>query len=212
MRPMRALWALIALSVLVELVLQAADFGLIGTTRWRGLAYQNGAFWSGLLTNWRPNYTGQSVSMFLTYSLLHSGLAHLIPNMFALHWLGVRVYARSGAPGFWLIFCLSVFGGGVAFAALNSSSAQPMVGASGALFGLAAAALYWHWRDTHRLDHVAGAALGLVALNAGMWWWTDGLLAWQTHLGGFLAGWGAAALMAALLAAQRAPERPGEPL
>ena len=40
---------LIGLTSLVELTLLAADYGLVGTTRWRALAYQYGAFWAGLL-------------------------------------------------------------------------------------------------------------------------------------------------------------------
>ena len=40
--------------------------------------------------------------------------------------------------------------------------------------------------------------LGLVILNLLLWIALEGLLAWQTHLGGFAAGWLGAALLARL--------------
>jgi membrane associated rhomboid family serine protease len=67
-----------------------------------------------------------------------------------------------------------------------------MVGASGALSGLAAD---WVTDDVRR-QKTPGArllrGLGLVALvlalNLAVWALQDGQLAWETHLGGFLAG------------------------
>jgi membrane associated rhomboid family serine protease len=187
--------------VLVELVLFFADLGLLGSSRWRGLAYQNGAFWAGLLTNWRPNYTGQTVIMFFTYTFLHGGLMHMITNVIVLHSLGLIAIKRVGAAGFCVIFFLATFGGGAAFGAL-SNSVQPMVGASGALFGLAGAWVYWGWRDHRKANTsivpVLVVVSGLILLNIVMLWWLNGQLAWQTHLGGFASGWASATLLTAL--------------
>jgi membrane associated rhomboid family serine protease len=36
---------------------------------------------------------------------------------------------------------------------------------------------------------VAQVAAFLIAMNVTMYWALDGLLAWQTHLGGFISGW-----------------------
>ena len=193
------LLVLFGLSSGVELVLVAADYGLIGTPRWRGLAYQNGAFWAGLLGNWRPNYAAQPWLMFVTYAFLHTGLGHLAGNMLTLVFLGRIVQERVGQRWFAVLYAISAIGGAVAFAVL-SSSPQPMVGASGALFGLAGAWQYWEWADRHRAGRhtwpVWRNVLGLVLLNAVLWVWMDGLLAWEPHLGGFIAGWlGAMALM-----------------
>ena len=203
--PPAGLWSssvllgLIGLCCGVELVLVAADYGLIGTPRWRGLAYQNGAFWAGLLYNWRPNYGAQPGLMFVTYAFLHSGLGHLVGNMLTLFFLGQIVQERVGQRWFAALYAISAIGGAVAFAVL-SSSPQPMVGASGALFGLAGAWQYWEWSDRRRAGQhtwpVWRTMLGLVLLNAVLWVWMDGLLAWETHLGGFIAGWvGAVVLM-----------------
>jgi membrane associated rhomboid family serine protease len=189
---------LIGLCCLVELVLAAADAGMIGTTRWRGLAYQNGAFWAGLLSDWRPNYAAQPYVMFLTHAFLHGGFGHLIGNMLTLAFLGPVVQGRAGMGGFLVIYAISVIGGAAGFAVL-SSTPLPMVGASGALFGLAGALLYWDWSDRRRANQhfwpVLRMILLLVVLNVGMWLMLDGYLAWETHLAGFVAGWTAAAMV-----------------
>jgi len=64
------LWAIALICCAIEAVLQAADLGVIGSTRWRQLAWQYGAFWAGLLHDWQPNYAAQPIAMFLSYSVL----------------------------------------------------------------------------------------------------------------------------------------------
>lgn len=190
------LLVLIGLCCGVELILSAADYGFLGTPRWRGLAYQNGAFWAGLLYNWRPNYVVQPELMFITYSFLHSGLGHLAGNMLTLFFLGQIAQERVGQRWLAVLYALSAIGGAAAFAILASSPQQPMVGASGGLFGLAAAWQYWEWSDRRRAGQdtwpVWRTVVGLVVLNVVLWVWMDGLLAWETHLGGFVAGWAGA--------------------
>jgi len=200
-----ALLGLILSMVLIELILFMADIGWLGSPRWRSLAYQNGAFWAGLLTNWRPNYAGQTVIMFFTYAFLHGGLIHMITNMIVLFSLGLIAIKRVGTVGFFVIFFLASFGGGIAFGAL-SNSVQPMIGASGALFGLTGAWVYWDWRERHSLMPIVTAILGLILLNIIMWWWMNGQLAWQTHLGGFISGWASAVLLTSLRSALSKPQ------
>ena len=186
------LWILIVLPCCAELVLQAADAGFLGGIGWRMRAYQNGAFWIGLLGNWQPNYAAQPALMFLTYAVLHASAGHLIGNMLALGILGYRLMPRIGSALFLLIYITSVAGGGAGFALL-SSTAQPMVGASGALFGLAGALLYDETRGRRHPGPAYGVMLALIAglavLNLVFWILEDGLLAWQAHLGGFVTGW-----------------------
>lgn len=186
------LLVLIAISVMVELVLQGADWRLWGTPQWRSLAYQNGGFWIGLLHNWRPNYAYQPYAMFLTYGFLHGGLAHLVVNMVTLAGLGVIAVRRIGSTRFLLLYAMSAIGGAMGFAVL-STAVQPMVGASGALFGLAGALIAWEYVDRFtaekRLWPVVRTVIWLIALNLVLWWAMDGQLAWETHLGGFLTGW-----------------------
>ena len=192
------LWGLIGVPVLIEAVLQATDAGLFGTTLWRSTAYQNGAFWAGLLHDWRPNYPGQAMVMFLTYSLLHSGLGHLAGNMVTLWMLGQRLLKKIKTGEFLLLYLISAWGGGAGFGLL-SLSLQPMIGASGALFGLAGAVIWLETADRRRLGislwPILGAIAGLVLLNVLMWLALDGVLAWETHLGGFVGGAAFGALM-----------------
>ena len=190
--------ALIAVCCAIEMVLQLADFGLIGPARLRQLAYDYGGFWVGLLRSWTPNYPAQPYVMFLTYGFLHGGIVHLAVNMFTLWSLGSAVLKRVGARGFILLYVGALLGGAAGFALLASVLA-PMVGASGALFGLAGGLMAWAYVDRFTLQEtlwpVIKAAAMLGALNLVMWWAMDGQLAWETHLGGFVAGWVAALLI-----------------
>lgn len=194
----------VVICTLIEVILQLADHGVIATERLRLLAYAWGGFWPGLLDDWSPNFAAQPFVMFLTYSILHGGFWHLAFNMITLISVGSAVQERCGTRRYAAIYVASILGGGIGFGLL-APTLQPMVGASGAIFGLLGAivaldtierrALRLSMRPVVRLVGI------LIALNAGLWWVMDGQLAWETHLGGFVAG----ALVAALLG-ERAPD------
>ena len=190
-RPAPVVLALLGFCCAVEVLLQAADAGLIGTPRWRAQAYENAGFWAGLLWGWTPNYAAQPGLMFASYALLHSGLSHLAGNMVPLWILGNIVTARAGQRGFLAIWVLATIAGALAFGLLTDSP-RPMVGTSGALFGLAGAFMAWEAQDRRRAGQslwpVAGWLVGLVVLNLAYFVLQHGLLAWETHLGGFVAG------------------------
>lgn len=185
-------WSIVALCVAVEFLLTLADYGLFATSRFRSQAYENAGFWIGLLEGWRANYSAQPYIMFVSYAFLHGGIIHLAVNMFTLLSLGSLVVGRIGQTRFTFLYFVSMLGGAVGFALL-SDSFRPMVGASGALFGLAGAIAAWEYIDRFtakmRLWPVLQLVSILIALNVVMWWAMDGQLAWQTHLGGFVAGW-----------------------
>jgi membrane associated rhomboid family serine protease len=187
-----ALAAIIALCTIVELALWGADLGLWGQTRLRQSAYEWGGFWPGLLAGWRPNYAGQPVTMFLSYAFLHGGPLHLVVNMITLWSLGWAVIDRIGTLRFLVLYLGAALGGAAGYGLL-SDTVRPMVGASGALFGLAGALLAWAYVDrfTARIGlwPVAQVAMFLIAMNVALYWALDGQLAWQTHLGGFMTGW-----------------------
>lgn len=180
------LLGLILVSTAVELGLQGADHGLWGTVLWRGMAYQYGGFWAGLLQDWRPNYALQPGVMFLTYSVLHAGFGHLAGNMLSLAFLGDMVRDHIGGRGLLWLYLASALGGALGFGLFTHSPA-PMIGASGAIFGLTGALTVWdagrgRWRRT------ALILVALAGLNLLIWLVQAGNLAWQTHLGGFVAG------------------------
>ncbi len=197
---------LIIANVLIELLLEAADYGLVGSGRWRSLAYQYGAFWAGLLHDWQPNYAAQPYVMFVSYAFLHAGFSHMATNMLALWTLGVLVVRQMGPRAFALIYFAAMLGGGAGFGLL-SHSPQPMVGASGAIFGLIGAWQYLDWHQRRRtglpVKPLLRSLFVFLLLNVALWAVMQGQLAWETHLGGFAAGWGVAALLMRL--------RPPEP-
>ncbi|MBU2993988.1 rhomboid family intramembrane serine protease [Octadecabacter sp. 1_MG-2023] len=194
-KDLRASWVLIAITVIcvtIEAILSLSDYGLFGTSRLRQTTYAYGSFWPGILGNWTPNFSGQPVTMFITYGFLHAGPFHLIVNMFTLWSLGRPILERVGVIGFILLYGGSMIGGSLGYALL-ASGVQPMVGASGALFGLAGGLLAWAYLDRYTYKEglwpIARAVGLLIALNIILWWAMNGQLAWQTHLGGFVVGW-----------------------
>ena len=185
-------WLIFALCFLPEFLLSAADIGAIDAPRARAIAFDNFGFWAGLLGNWHPNYAVQPWLMFLTYGFLHAGPVHFAVNMLALFALGGPVALVAGPWRFLSLYLMFAVAGAVGFA-LWPEVGAPMVGASGALFGLAGLLLAWDWRFRRRrglpLDPVLRSLAMLAGLNLVLWIAMGGQLAWQTHLGGFVAGW-----------------------
>jgi len=78
----------------------------------------------------------------VTYMFLHAGLAHIFFNMLGLFFFGPRVEDRLGGKHFLWLYFLSGMGGAV-FSLLFARQ-YPVVGASGAIFGvLLVFAMYW---------------------------------------------------------------------
>ena len=193
-----AVFTIVGLCVAIEFALALSDYRLLDIPRFRSLAYEFGGFWPGVLNDWAPNYPLQPWTMFVTYGFLHSGFLHLIVNMLTLTSLGAPVIHRVGVWKFVLIYSAALLGGAAGFALL-SDTFRPMVGASGALFGLAGAILAWEYVDrfnlSERLWPVVRAIVLIVALNVVLYYAMNRLLAWEAHLGGFAVGWIAAMLV-----------------
>lgn len=191
-RETAVLRAILFACVAIEAVLLLSDLGVIGLRGLRFWAYDNGAFWPGLLSGWRANYPLQPWLMFLTHGFLHGGLMHLGFNMITLWSLGTAVTERIGIGRFLVIYLATMVLGAATYGVL-ATSGQPMVGASGALFGLAGTLVAWMWLSqptTARSLRLTWKILAvLVGLNVVMYLAFSGQIAWQTHLGGFVAGW-----------------------
>lgn len=185
-------WGLAVLYVLVEIGLIAGSDGAFGVPRLRQTVLNFGAFYPGVLTEGVRNFPGQCWSMFVTYGLLHAGIWHLVINTATLVTLAPAVIERVGAAKFFILYLGAQVGGGLGAMTLGATWV-PVVGASGALFGLAGAIVCWEYADRFtardRLWPVWRAMLILVILNAALWWVLNGRLAWETHLGGFIGGW-----------------------
>lgn len=129
--------------------------------------------------------------MFASSAFLHGNPIHLLMNLFGLVWLGKYVVDRMGAAGFWPLAGLSALGAGLLYAVL-STSFVPMVGASGVVFGLLGAVATWEFLDRYSigvsLAPLFQQAAVLLALNVALTLSAQGSIAWEAHVGGFLAG------------------------
>lgn len=183
---------IIALLCAVEVLILAIGLAGPGVPRARSAVVSWTGFIPSIIGGGDGRYPGQALIMFFSYGFVHGGVFHLAVNVISLGTLGPAVLDRLGRCGFILTYLAGLFGGGIGFALLAGQGAT-MVGASGAIFGLAGALLAWEWRA--RLAEglsrrpVVNAIGMLVFLNVALWWAMGGLLAWEAHLGGFLAGW-----------------------
>lgn len=80
----------------------------------------------------------------ITYGYLHTGAVHIGMNMLALYSLGRTLEPILGSSRFFVLYTLSLVGGGVAIA--SSSAPHVTAGASGAVFGLLGALCVLLWQ------------------------------------------------------------------
>jgi membrane associated rhomboid family serine protease len=75
----------------------------------------------------------------VTYMFVHSGWSHIFFNMLALFLFGIQLERRMGSAEFLVFYFFTGIGAGVATVFINAASGMgmiPVVGASGAIFGL----------------------------------------------------------------------------
>lgn len=177
----------------IEFALSLSEAGYLGSFNWRWPTFAVGAFWQPIFTGtMTPLYPGQKLVMLITYAFLHGGILHLAINSVILLALGKFAARRIGAARTLFLLLLSAVGGGLAYGLL-SHGAGPMIGASGAVFGLIGLWQGWDYRmrKNARLSPrpVITAILGLGAANLVLFVIFSGGLAWEAHLGGWLVGW-----------------------
>jgi membrane associated rhomboid family serine protease len=137
----------------------------------------------------------------LTFSFLHLNALHLAMNMAGLIWLGSVVERRLGSARFVAIFAASAVASGIAAMLLGPllPTTGVAVGASGAIFGLLAAALALVFRgkttEGGEEDRRLRRPLVIVLVVAVAISLVPGV-SFAGHLGGFAGG----ALIASLLA------------
>ncbi len=73
---------------------------------------------------------------FVTYMFLHGGFWHLFFNMFALWMFGSEIEQLWGRRAFLTYYFVTGLGGGLTYCLTSWGSQAPLVGASGAIFGL----------------------------------------------------------------------------
>ncbi len=152
----------------------------------------------------------------LGHALLHGGWIHLFFNLTILLMAGEVVAERygrdfGGVLRFLALFAVSAIAGALTYVAINPASDMPMVGASGAACGLFAGYLMAaraDWRQALRDPAVLQSGAYFLVANVGLAAvariWGVLPIAWEAHLGGFIAG----ALAFPVLAPARALREP----
>ena len=201
------LTCLVGALVAIELLLWAADRGWVDA-EWRRYAIVHGAFWRPLATGTATGmFEEQWLTMYVSHAFLHGGPFHVALNATVILAIGKQIAARTGAWTMLALFVLSAIAGAFGFQFLSSSDA-PMIGASGAAFGFLGLWLHWDFRLRYRLGMsvtpVLKTVVGLIAANVLIYFAFSGNLAWEAHLGGFVAGIAAAEGLARFSAGRRA--------
>lgn len=165
-----------------------------------------------------PGIWGSQAWSFVTYGFLHADMMHLFFNSLWFLVFGSVVARRLGAFRFLVLTCVSTIAGAAAMLFIHWGEAAIMIGASGAVSGLMAAAIPLMYGeglrlgDTYRRDIATVRPLRpleiltnrraliftlvwiAVTLFSGASGWTgasfleEARIAWEAHLGGFAAG------------------------
>lgn len=142
---------------------------------------------------------------FVSHAFLHANFMHLALNAAWLLAFGSAVARRTGTRKFLLLYVICAIAGAVAHVLVNPGSQIPMIGASGAISGMMGASFRvamptvlgssHHTEITplsdRRLLTICGIwiatnlVFGLSGLRVGE---QVLLIAWDAHIGGFLAG------------------------
>ena len=122
----------------------------------------------------------------ITYMFLHGGFAHIFFNMYSLYIVGPRVEDFFGKWKFLLIYMFSGITGGLLSIALNGEVIS--VGASGAIFGLFGALLYFGYNYRGYIGSIIRSQiLPIVIYNLLLGFFISGIDMWG-HVGGLLGG------------------------
>jgi membrane associated rhomboid family serine protease len=91
-------------------------------------------------------YFPQIYTLF-TSMFVHSGYLHILGNMLVFFFIGAAFEQRIGPKKFLAIYLITGVIGALTFSAVNLNSIVPLVGASGAIFGVLGAFAYSYPRD-----------------------------------------------------------------
>lgn len=165
------------------------------------------------LASTAPGGVGAWIWTFFTYALIHGDVTHLGVNAVWLLAFGSAVARRFGALRFVLFALVTAAAGALVYLLTHQGEIYPMVGASAAISGFMAAAMRFMFQSgrtvfANRMYRAPAAPLSVVLRDPralaflGAWFAINlifGLgaisigeaeqsIAWQAHIGGFLAG------------------------
>jgi len=145
-------------------------------------------------------WRGEGLYTLITSSFLHGNLLHLLGNMYFLYILGDNVEDALGRWRYTLLYFGSAVASDFMHIAIFPQSNAPLVGASGAVFGVMAAYLllypnarltmmfvfwqvkvpFWAWMGLYLCIQALGAMVTIPGRSEGIAYWG--------HLGEFFAG------------------------
>jgi membrane associated rhomboid family serine protease len=91
-------------------------------------------------------YFPQTYTLF-TSMFIHGGFAHIFGNMIVFFFVGLPFEQRIGWKNFLIIYLVTGICGALTHSFLNLGSAVPLIGASGAIFGIMGAFAFSYPRD-----------------------------------------------------------------
>ena len=118
----------------------------------------------------------------ITAAFLHGSILHIAFNMYALWVIGTPVEQYLGRARYLGLYFVSGLAGSAG--ALLQSPITPVVGASGAIFGILGAMLIIEWQVTGRL---AGNAMTFIVINLVISFAIPNI-SWGGHVGGLIGG------------------------
>ena len=124
----------------------------------------------------------------LTSAFLHVGLIHLVVNMYSLAIIGTQVETFIGKWKFLFIYFISAIGGNL-LSLVFSQANVVSVGASGALFGLMGALLYfgYHYR-LYLSEAIRNQIIPIILINLLIGFIVPGIDN-VAHIGGLIGGY-----------------------
>ncbi|MEM7270689.1 MAG: rhomboid family intramembrane serine protease, partial [Pseudomonadota bacterium] len=159
------------------------------------LVYRNLAFFDLYFEGVRNGEAVPSLfwATFVSHAVLHGGMLHLFMNTAIFLSIGSILARGLGPQRFLALYAVSAIGGALLFALISDTNG-PLVGASGALFGFFGALKRWEWKwmaiTGRRSQRFWGTIIGLAVINVVLALSFQGAeIAWEAHLGGFIAGW-----------------------
>jgi membrane associated rhomboid family serine protease len=118
----------------------------------------------------------------ISSAFLHASITHIAFNMLALWWIGAPVEEYLGRARYIGLYFVSGLAG--AAGAMLQSPTTPVVGASGAIFGILGAMLILEYQATGRL---AGNAMTWIVINLVISFAIPNI-SWGGHVGGLVGG------------------------
>lgn len=135
--------------------------------------------------NYAPLVKNGEIFRLITYAFLHGSIIHLLVNMYSLFIVGRQIENNFGKVRLLIIYFISALSGGL-LSALFSDGIS--IGASGAIFGLLGALLYFglHFR-LYLTDALISKIIPIIILNLLIGFTVTGIDN-ACHIGGLIGG------------------------